>query len=234
MRVLTRSWTEDEKTADGQWYTSGFHYAAAALLYQDTDIQGETLQRTAEKLLQRFPAALQPAAKRLLAGGEQANPKRGPDLRAAAAWLESHPEECRARRPNNGERARILGAPEYWAGLAQYLDRRGVHDAQGNAFDPRAVAQRIGPRIEAWLQGQDLPVAGYPSIAQVQARYNQEKQQVMADGHPAQPFPGWDAGCYAPLDPPSSLTVDEDEDEHNSGVEQHTTSLAAEDGRGGR
>ena len=65
-----------------------------------------------------------------------------------------------ARLPNLAERARIMGAPEYWAGMAcdaRGLTRRQILDAQGNSFDPRMIATRVGPHVEAWLHGNPLP-----------------------------------------------------------------------------
>lgn len=72
----------------------------------------------------------------------------------AAAWLVEHGGRLGVRPPNVAERARGLGMGEYLPqpGLSEARE----YDAQGNAFDPLAIAIRIGPGARDWSQGAPL------------------------------------------------------------------------------
>eukprot|EP00969_Alexandrium_andersonii_P202324 8939634-Alexandrium_andersonii.AAC.1 len=69
---------------------------------------------------------------------------RGEHDRAAegtADWIELHGRELGFRAPTVAERGRSLGIWEYLHGIG--LTERQIFDAQGNLFDPMAVATRI-------------------------------------------------------------------------------------------
>lgn len=44
------------------------------------------------------------------------------------------------------------------------LTTTAAYDAQGNAFDHRAVAARVGPAVRTWLGGGELPQARWPGV----------------------------------------------------------------------
>ena len=123
------------------------------------------------------------------------------------------------------ERGRVMGAPEHWVALSEHLTARQVHDAQGNAFDPRAVMCRLGPCIEAWLHGQKPLNRHFPSVAEVWAVYHDMAQELTREGHSPWPFPG---------QPPEQYNPGRHHNSHGTAAETADNTLAAEHGRRGQ
>ena len=94
-----------------------------------------------------------------------------------------------------------MGAPEHWAALAFHLTDRQVHDAQGNAFDPRALVCRIGPGVEAWIQGQDPVKHHFPSVDAIWHMYGELAAELTKEGLQPWPFPGRHPADYAVCGP---------------------------------
>ena len=151
---------------------------------------------------------------------------QGEDMRAAAWWLDSTNGECGARRPDLQERGRVMGAPEHWAALGQDLTARQLHDAQGNAFDPRALTRRIGPGIEAWIHGQDPPRHRFPGVDTAWHVFHHLAKDLASEGFQPSAFPGLHPTDFAANGPRPTM----DTDDATSG----NTPPAAEHGRRGR
>eukprot|EP00969_Alexandrium_andersonii_P354081 15441333-Alexandrium_andersonii.AAC.1 len=75
------------------------------------------------------------------------------------------------------ERGRSLGIWEYLHGLG--FTERQVFDAQGNLFDPMAVATRIADPVLCWLQGGELPAHEFPPPLQTLHLYAQARRAAI-------------------------------------------------------
>lgn len=80
--------------------------------------------------------------------------------------------------PHVGERARGLGIEAYLATLGS--SEANTYDAQGNAFDYRALALRVGHWVRVWLAGGALPATAWPGGAELARLF-----QDIRDGLPA-------------------------------------------------
>lgn len=105
----------------------------------------------------------------------------GPASRAAlqaAAWLTQQGAAFGVRTPSVAERARALGVETYMAALQ--LPEAAGYDAQGNAFDFRALALSVGPGVRTWLAGGALPSATWPDAAGLRRLFEEVRRNVPA------------------------------------------------------
>ena len=106
-----------------------------------------------------------------------------------AAWITMHGQEVGFRAPHTRERGRAMGMGSYLAELG--VNEQELYDAQGNSFDPQAVALRLRDGIHEWAAGGLLSRHPYPDLATVTAAFEEDRHYVENRGllGCARPFP---------------------------------------------